>query len=408
MILLSKTNVVKPRKGSVLSLVLLMSVVVFIISISLMSLSLHARMRALRVGDEMSARVAADAGFVYALSLMNRKISEEAQWDDATLPAEPTIYLPNSRASYDFIITGDVVDGYAVESKGYTGIAQKTVMSTLALEGLFEFAIFADELIELKMGTSVYGYNFGPDDGPLQIGTNSVQARAMDLKNGVIIEGDVVIGPGGDIDIIIPTRMDVDITGDIYPLPAEQNLPIIDVPEDLLLAESMGKLIRGITITSDSKYDEIDLHGHGQVIEINGDVVIYVVGDVTLGNSAQLCIVDTDVNPNASLTLYLGGNLIVKNGASVNNETKDAKKLHVFGLENCENIDFLTDSVYYGTIYAPEANVVTHNNVEIFGSVIADTFVQHVNADFHYDVSLREVNLNDIGVSFVVGNWREQ
>lgn len=408
MTFLSKTHFVKPSKGSVLSLVLLMSVVVFIISISLMSLSLHARMRALRIGDEISARVAADAGFVYALNLLNRKISEEAEWDDAILPSEPTIYLPNSRASYDFIITGDVEGGYSVESTGYTGMAQKTVISNLALEGLFEYAIFADEQIELKMGTSVYGYNFEPDDAPLQIGTNSVEARALDLKNDVTVEGDVVIGPGGDIDTIIPTRMDVDITGDIYSLPAEYNLSIIDVPEELILAESLGRLVRGITITSDCKFDEIDLHGHGQVIEINGDVVIYVVGDVTLGNSAQLLIVGTDVNPDASLTLYLGGNLIVKNGASVNNQAQDPKKLRIYGLENCESIDFLTDSVYYGTIYAPCANVVTHNNVEIFGSVVAKSFVQHVNADFHYDASLREAELNDIGVSFVVGSWREQ
>ena len=404
----AKTYFVKTGNGSVLSLVVLLSVAVSIVGISLMSLGFHARMRALRTGEEMSARVAADAGLVYAVGLLNRKLSEEAEWDDAALPSEPTMYLPNSKANYSFIIIGDTENGYVVESTGSTGIAQKTVASSLKLRGLFEYAIFADEQIELKMGTTVYGYNFGPDETSLLLGTNSIETRALDLKNGVTIEGDVVIGPGGDADTVIASRMDVDITGDVYPLPAKHTLPLINVPEKLRLADSLGKLTKGTTISSDCKYDEIDLKGKGEIIKINGDVTVYVVGDVILGNSAELRIVGTDTNPDASLTLYLGGNLMVRNGALINNLTEDPKKLCIYGLENCNSIDFLTNSVFYGTIYAPYADVVMHNNVEISGSVVANSFVQHVKADFHYDASLRDVNLNDIGVSFTVGNWREQ
>ena len=402
----AKTYFVKTEAGSVLSLVVLMSVAVSIIGISLMSLGLHARMRALRTGEEISARVAADAGLVHAVCLLNRKISEEVEWDDNNLPSEPTIYLPNCKANYGFLITGDTENGYVVESTGLTGIAQKTVTSKLKLRGLFEYAIFGNELIELKMGTSVYGYNFEPDDSPLRIGTNSVETRALDLKNGVTIEGDVVIGPGGDADNVIASRMDVDITGDIYPLPVKHALPLINVPEKLRLADSVGNLIKGTTISSDCKYDEINLRGKGQIVEIDGNVTIYVVGDVILGNSAEFCVANT--SPDTSLTLYLGGNLMVRNGALINNLTENPKKLQIYGLENCNSIDFLTNSLYYGAIYAPFADVVMHNNVEIFGSVVAKSFVQHVKADFHYDASLRDVNLNDIGVSFVVGGWREQ
>ena len=164
----------KNKTASILSLVVLMSVIVSIISISLMSLGFHARMRAVRTGEEMSAQVAADAGLLHALGLLNRKIAEEAEWDDTDIPSEPTIYLPNSNANYGFTIIGDTENGYVVESTGLTGIAQKTVTSNLKLRGLFDYAIFADEKIELKMGTTVHGHNLEPEDGLLRIGTNSM------------------------------------------------------------------------------------------------------------------------------------------------------------------------------------------------------------------------------------------
>lgn len=396
----------KNRTASILSLVVLMSVILSIISISMMSLGLHARMRALRNGEEMSARVAADAGLAHAVTLLNRKITEEELWDDTALPSEQTIYLPNSKANYGFTIIGDTENGYVVESTGLTGIAKKTVTSSLKLRGLFDYAVFADEKIELKMGTTVYGYNFESEPGTLRIGTNSTEARALDLKNGVTIEGDVLIGPDGNPDTVIASRMDVDIKGDIYPLPAERNLSIVNVPDGLASAESMGILTNAADITSNVKYDEINLNATGQIVNINGNVAIYVIGDVILGNSAEVRI--NDSIPDASLTLYLGGNLVARNGAFFNNLTNDPKRLKIFGLENCTNIDFITNSIYYGTIYAPNADVVMHNNVEIFGSVVANSFVQHVKANFHYDASLQNVDLNDIGVSFIVESWQEK
>ena len=47
------------------------------------------------------------------------------------------------------------------------------------------------------------------------------------------------------------------------------------------------------------------------------------------------------------------------------------------------------------------------NSVEMFGSVVVDLFEQHVAADFHYDASLQDVSINDIGVQFIVDRWQE-
>ena len=88
--------------------------------------------------------------------------------------------------------------------------------------------------------------------------------------------------------------------------------------------------------------------------------------------------------------------------------TNDAKKLTIYGLESCESISLYAKSAFYGTIYAPNADVEMKNSADVFGSIIADTFIQKVAANFHYDADLRTVDVNDYGVRFVIDRWQEQ
>lgn len=373
-----------------------------------MSLGFHSKMKALRSVEEMAARVAADAGLAHAMKLMNTKIAQDDTWNDSELPVESTTYLPNCNANYQFTITGDTVNGYTIESTGQSGITQRTVSTTLRIKSLYEFAIFTEDSIEFKMGTNITGYNFQPDDRPLQIGTNSTEPLAVSMKKDATIGGDLVIGPGGDIEIVVDSKKDADVQGDIYPLPMRWDLPVVTIPQNLQTAESKGTISGGETITESGKYDQINLNGSGKTLTIDGDVILYIVGDSVLGNSAEINITDPTINPDASLELFLGGNLMVKNGCSINNNGKNPKLLSIYGTENCQNIDFLNSGTFHGTIYAPDAEVDLRNGVEIFGSVIAEDFLQHVKADFHYDANLRDAEIDDTGVSFAVERWIER
>jgi len=155
------------------------------------------------------------------------------------------------------------------------------------------------------------------------------------------------------------------------------------------------------------KYDSIRL-GNSEIIVIDRPVTLYVLGDVILDNSAQIQIADVNTSPDASFALYVGGNFLSQNGGIINNLAKDANKVKIYGLDTCLNIDFKTNSVFYGAIYAPNADVRLHNSVEVFGSIVADSFIQDVNANFHYDASLRDASTSDEGVRFVVKWWSEE
>lgn len=391
------------RKGSVIVLVMFVVIVLLIVGAGLLSLGLCGRIFAIRTTSDIVARCAADAGLTKAVFEMNEKLKVKP-WDDSTLPQTADETLPNCDAIFSYTVTGDVAGGYTVESTGNYGHSEKKVSSILPLQGLFEYAIFASQDIDLKNGTSITMYNSGTDGLPLQIGTNSTQAGAITSRFGVTINGDVVVGLRGDPDVVI-TSHGATITGDTYAMTERYELPLIIVPGYLQSSPSQGTITNTTTITTSGKYDSIALYGVGKVITIDRPVELYVIGDVILGNSAELRILDAN---DASLTLYLGGNLETKNGGTINNLTQDPQKLKLYGLSGCQNLDLKNSGVFYGAIYTPNADIVLHNSVEVYGSVIANSFEQKATADFHYDASLRDVSINDEGVRFVVKQWQEE
>lgn len=400
-------RILKSKKsGFAMGLVLLVVVILSVTGAALLTLGLQSRLLAIQNISEIAARSAADAGLTETICVMNRKL-EAGVWDDSALPQATNKVLPNCNATFSYSVTKSADGDYVVESIGKSGRVEKKVNPTLRLQGLFEYALFMRGDITLKNGTTIDWYNYDADDETLQIGTNSTLPASIVAKTGVTIDGDVVVGVDGDTSVVIDSQSEAVITGETYAAPEEYQLPAITVPESLQLLPSQGILQNATTISSSVKYDGINL-GNSEIITIDEPVSVYVTGDVILSNSAQLQIVGANINPDASLTLYLGGNLTSKNGGIINNMTEESKKLKIYGLESCRFIDFMTAGSFYGAIYAPNADVRLHNSVEVFGAIIANNFIQDVNADFHYDASLRDVSVNDEGVRFVIKRWCEE
>jgi hypothetical protein len=250
-------------------------------------------------------------------------------------------------------------------------------------------------------------YNYGDDDWSLQVGTNGTAADMINLWGSSIINGDVIVGYGGNPDEVVDVKDSATITGRTYASTQDNDMTPMTVPEWLQSLPDGGTITGDTTTITDSgKYSAIDLK-NGQKMTINGDVILYIVDGITLGNEAVLEIVNAATNPNASLTLYVGGKFEGKYGSNVNNATEDAKKLKIYGLDTCENIWLKNSTDFYGAIYAPNAYVVLNNSADFFGAVISEDFEQKNSAKFNYDASLRDVGLEDDPDRFVVGRWSE-
>ncbi|MHC4658151.1 MAG: DUF7305 domain-containing protein [Planctomycetota bacterium] len=392
------------RRGSALGSALSISAVLFVIGTGMLGLGLHSQTLAIRTGDEIEARCAADAGLIKAIFEMNEKL-EVQPWDDSTLPEATDEALPNCDATFSYTVTEDDDGGFAIVATGKSGRAESTkeVSCTLKLQGLFESVVAVKENIVLKPGSVVDGYNFTEAGEKLQIATLSTLPMHVVLGNGALVDGDVAVGVGGDPDLVI-CGPGATITGDTYALTKDIQFASVTVPQWLDDLPSGGTIRSSTVITSSGKYDGISI-GRGKIITIDGPVTLYITGNMSLANSAQIQI--NNANPDAYLTLYMGGDLYCKNGGAINNLTEDPQRLKMFGLDTCVNLSFATTGTFYGAIYAPNAMVNLKNSVEIFGAISAKCLYQGLAANFHYDASLRDVSVNDEYVHFVIEKWRE-
>lgn len=386
-------------------MVMIAVVLLFVVGVGLLNIGLQSQLTAVHAILEIQARCAVDAALVEAVFEMNEKL-ETMPWDDTFLPEATGKSLPNCEATYSYTVTGDIDSGYFIDAVGVSGSSVRRITARLRLKGPFESAIFADGSIVMSNSALVDWYNYGVGEKGLQIGTNSTNADVIQLGNGVIVNGDVVVGMGGDPDVVIDATW-ATITGDIYSMTESYELPSVTVPEQLEALPSGGTITENTTITSSAKYDSINL-GNSQIIIIDGPVSLYVIGDITLKNSAELQVVDAVANPDAYLTLYLGGGVEVANSDTINNLSADPKRLQLYGLDTCQSIVLKNSSEFYGTIYAPNAYVEMENAADLYGAVVADSFSQKNSSEFNYDASLRDVDTTDWGVYFIVENWSEE
>jgi hypothetical protein len=388
------------RRGFAIPLVVVTIMILFAMGVGLLSLGTSSRIYSIRSASDIAVRCAADSGLTMALFQMNEKLKVKP-WNDSTLPEATNESLPNCDAVFSYTVTGDSGTGYTIESIGTSGNAERKVSCILKPEGPFEFAVFAEDGAELKNSALVDGYNFGADDEILKFGTNSIASGAFTFKNSSTINGDVVVGVGGNPDIVIDD-FGATITGDTRTMTERNTLPPIEVPQWLESLPSSGTITDDLTVSNSAKYSSINLN-NSKTLTIEGDVTLYVTGEIILGNSAEIQI-DND----ASLILYLGGDFEGKNSSTVNNLTQEAKKLQIYCLDSCENMVFKNSSDFYGVIYAPNSEVIMDNSSNLYGAVVARSFEQMNSGIFNYDASLRDASVNDEAVRFVVTHWHEE
>ena len=118
------------------------------------------------------------------------------------------------------------------------------------------------------------------------MGTNSIKEKDILLHNGVEINGDVVVGPGGDPSEVIHMAGKATITGDTYAKGREKRFPEIIVP----VLTDKGEKPTG-TITTSGQYEKIYLTD-SQVLTIVGDVILDIKKEVKIDNSASLVITE--------------------------------------------------------------------------------------------------------------------
>jgi hypothetical protein len=388
------------RRGSALVLVTIAAVLLTLIGVSLLQVGLCSRLLAIASAHKIEAFSAADAGLTKALYEINEQLKTSTDISQLQATNET---LPHCNGTFSYTVTPSGNGDYIVESTGKIGRFEKTVSATLAYQGPFDHALVVKNNIVLKPGAVVDGYNFAKEGEKLKFGTNTTLPANVVLGKGALVDGDVVVGVGADPDSVITGPM-ATITGEKYALTEEVEFPSVTVPEWLEALPSQGTISGSATLTNSARYDGINA-GRGDIITIDGPVTLYLTGNIGLMNSAEIQI--NNANPDASLTIYLDGDVYCKNGGAINNLTQDATRLKLFGLDACTNLSFDVTGTFYGGIYAPNAMANFKSSVEIFGAVAAKSFLQGQAAGFHYDAALKQCGADEPCTKITVKRWSE-
>lgn len=388
------------ERGSAMPLVLVAVMILLAVGVGLLSLGYNSRIFSIRTVSDITARCAADAGLTKALFEMNEQLKVKP-WNDSSLPLKKEISLPNCDAVYSYTVTSGS-GGYILQSTGTCGQAQRTVSCTLKLQGPFEAAIFTEGQLNLNNSAVVDWYNYDENDPSPKVGTNSIAPGSVTMHGSAIIKGDVAVGVNGDTETAISLANGAVIEGQTIALTEKVELLPVTVPEWLELLPSGGTIEGDTTINNSAKYSGIDLK-KSKKITISGDVTLYITGDLILGNAAELQIEDS-----SSLVLYLGGDLEGKNSSAINNDTKSTGNLQIYGLDSCAVMQFKNSSDFYGVIYAPNTDVVMNNSATVYGAAVSKSYDMKNSGVFMYDASLRNADVDDEAVRFVVTNWHGQ
>jgi hypothetical protein len=405
------------RCGSAIPLTVIAIIILLAMGVGLLSLGFNGRIYSIRTASDIKARCAADAGLTMALFEMNEKLKVKP-WNDSTLPAAINVKLPYYDAVCSYRVIGNLAGGYTLQSLGQSGEASRGVSATIRLKSAFDHAILTKNQLVLKSNTRVDGYNSAladpfADDIKVDIGSQSNANDSVVLNTGVVVDGDVSVATGADLDDAI--RGSGTVTGDKY-TSAPEPLPPVTTP--VLPAkpaiDASGQTIT-LTPADSGSYPEIYLRQLvdkkaktivPSIIEVSGgDVELHLTGDIQLENSCEII-----VKPGSTLTIYTDGNIHSRNGSSISTENppEAAESIQIYATgKDKQFFDIKAKSEFTGTIYAPDDDVVLYAKGNAYGSIIADSFDYMAGGDFYFDEALRKATVDDEAVIFVVDRWYE-
>jgi len=431
------------RRGFVLSFAAVMVVILSFVGFGILRLGMINRMRAVRNTGEIAARAAADAGLTRAIFELNKNL--EVGWQANNIVSPVGEVFPSANASYTYTIEAITNDAeYEITSTGQSGPITETVTANVVVRGRFDYAAFAQGYAlpnrpkpprhkcgegpippkPLKKGGKLEIKGYSIDDtyssgaeaygGPVQLRINNVHKKSVKLRENVVVNGDVIVGPGGKPDEVIEEKDGAEITGEAYPATERQELLSASVPGYLQVGQFKDyEYDEGKAITGIQQYTSFIMPDDA-VQEISGNCQIYVLGDVKVEDDAQIVI-----TPGSSLTLYVGGEKfeVKKKSGGLVNQTNDPTNLIIFGLDDCRKVKIENTDAgdFYGAVYAPFAKVEMKTDGDLYGAFVGwDVKLKKKkgtdHGTFHYDRSLRLGNLlagDDLASRFVVRRWRQ-
>ena len=216
------------------------------------------------------------------------------------------------------------------------------------------------------------------------VSTDSTAAGAISTTANTVVNGQAIVGPGGDPSTGIAANGT--ITGATSAAAQPWNLPAVTIPAGLtsLGALSLSGNPHGAcsqTVTEGKYlYSSIAITGQAKLC-ITGKVEIYVTGDINIG----------------------GNGIANLSGLPTN--------MMIYALPTCATVSIHGNGDFYGAVYAPSAAIQVSGNGSVYGALTGNTVqINGSNgARLHYDEALGDLAASTTYATtgFSRYSWRE-
>lgn len=424
-----------------MALVICAMLVLLVLGIGYLSLGMNSRIFVIRDASTVVARSAADAGLTRLVYELNEELERVqtvlgATWSTPAGLTDP-VPLENCNATYTYPAATfksgtNPSAGFYVTATGKSNGAKCTINGTVRLRTTFDYALWVRQNMTLKNGATVGWIN--PDEDDLlrgfKVGTDSREEGAITLNKNVTINADILVGVGGSPASVLTGQGEGDAISHSSAAMEEyvwEPYPVV-APGGTEFETSQGTIDSTRTITTSGQYSNINLP-NGEILTVDltaagypgAPVTLYINGNVLLKNGAQIQIIanpyNTELKDPPVLNIYVSGSFQADNSGPINTTppigwvVPDSRMLQIWGITfpapGCQSIDLRVGGNFFGAIYAPEADVITRNGFPFVGSCASKSFEQKEGGTFSYDANLRNLSAYEKSLYFVVENWQE-
>jgi hypothetical protein len=365
----------RSQSGIALPTVLLFIVVLLILGFALTTYATLEQQSSLRLVNQSQAyyiaRAGADSLVAYIVKNQDNLTYEQlTAYLDAIVAAGTSGVNSFGGGTFLLSVTRDISAGtILIEStgsyNGQTATADLTIDIVEDASGgpIFDMAVFAVQettgAINLANSARIQG----------NAGTNSIAGSSIGFSNSARINGDVYIGPEGDVTQVITPWKNVGsyVTGALRALPKKREYPLPPFPAfpSLTFRGSVTATnSAALTISTDGWYTKLEASNSGKItIDVGTGIRTLRIDTFTVQNSGKI-----EIQGTGKLLLYVSS-MAIGNSAQVNGNTRDSTKLHMY-YNGSATLSFVNSSAYYGSMYIEKASLSMANSNSIMGNII--------------------------------------
>lgn len=394
------------KKGFILIGILSFVVILIIIIVPLISWSVNEYKWTLHSFMSLQALNLADAGAEAAIWEIVYNDEQFTSWS-GTNPKTKNIYPfrdNNNKVIGDIRIITDqtAAHHYTVTATGFVPnavnpIASKTVKVLVFPKVIFNNAIFGNNSVSLSGIALVDSYNssLGPYSS-LTSGSNGDigSNNTLTMVGSTSVKGDALIAPDGSV-----SGVDSRITGELFYAAEPTELDPVTLPSyfsSVPISPDL-KLTKDTTSVPTGNY-------HYQDISLSSSAVLVIGNNTNIYISTGLSIVGSaKIITGSNIKLYINGTGNFA-GQGITNTTGDPSNLQIYGLGSGTTLSYSGGSDFYGTIYAPDANISISGGSSIFGAIVGNNVTLSGTGTFHFDENLLQSGPSQ---GFTIVYWQE-